>query len=61
MRLVQGRGVEHRVDALHAARDQGAVDDRADLVGERSGNDVEAEGGTARRAQRAHQRFAQMP
>ncbi len=61
MRLVQRRGMEDRIDALHGARDQGAVGDRADLVGERSGNDVEADRRAAIRAQTAHQGFAEMP
>jgi hypothetical protein len=61
MGFVQRRHVENRVDALHAARDPGSVGDRRDLVGERSGDDVEADGLAARRAQGAHQRFAQMP
>ena len=45
MGLVQRRGVEDRVDALHAARDASAVGDRPDLVGERPGNEVEPKRG----------------
>ena len=61
MRLVQRRDMHHRIDTLHASRDQGAVGDRPDRVGERSGNEVEADRRAAVRAQSAHQRFAQMP
>ena len=49
MRLVQRRRVEDRISAVHAAGDAGAVGDRADLVGERPGNEVEPD----RRAARA--------
>ena len=61
MRLVQRRGVEDRVGAVDAARDAGAVGDRADLVGERPRQDIEPNRRTARGAQRAHERFAEMP
>ena len=60
MGLVQRRGVEDRVGAVDAARDASAVGDRPDLVGERPGNDVEPQRRAARRAQHAHQRFAEM-
>jgi hypothetical protein len=61
MGFVQRGGMQHRVDALQAARDQSAVGDRPDCVGEGSGDDVEAEGRATVRAQSAHQRFTQMP
>ena len=61
MGFMQRRGVENRVDAAHGARDPRPVGDRADLVGERSGRDVEPDGRAAARAQSAHERFAQMP
>ena len=61
MRFVQRRRVEDHINALHGARDRGAVGDRADRVGERSGNDVEADRVASGVAQSAHQRFAQMP
>ena len=60
MRLVQRRGVEDRVGAVDAAGDAGEVGDRADLVGERPGDEVESDRRTARGPQRAHERFAQM-
>ena len=60
MGLMQRRGMEDRVNALHGARDGRAIRDRGDFVGERSGNDVDADPRAARRAQSAHQRFAQM-
>ena len=43
MRLVQRRGVEDRVHARHAAGDERAVGDRADVVGERRRHDIDAE------------------
>ena len=61
MGLVQRRGVEDRVGAVDAAGDASAVGDRADLAGERPGNDVETHRRAARRAKRAHQRLAEMP
>ena len=60
MGLVQRRGVKDRVGAVHAASDASAVGDRPDLVGERPGNDVEPQRRAARRAQHAHERFAEM-
>ena len=61
MRLMQRRRVNDDADALHRARDRGAVGDRGDLVGERPRNDVEPDSGAARRAKRAHQGFAHVP
>jgi hypothetical protein len=61
MRLVQRRRVENRVRAINAPRHAGAVNYRPDLVGERPGDDVEPDRFASHLAQRAHQRFAQMP
>ena len=43
MRLVQGRGVQHRAHARHVAPHECAVDDRADMRGERRGEDIDAD------------------
>ena len=61
MWLMQGRDVQHRINALHAARDRRAVADRRDHIGERSRDDVETDRFAAVRTQGAHQRFTQMP
>ena len=60
MGLVQRRGVQHRVAAGDRLLDQRAVRDRADDVGVRRGEDVEADhvGGVG--AQHAHERLAEM-
>ena len=61
MRFMQCRGMKDGVREAHDARGAGPVDDRADLVRERTGKDVEPDRLLAFLAERAHQRFAQMP
>ena len=47
MGFVKRRNMQHRVNTLQAARDQCAVGDRPDRIGERPRDNVEAEDGAA--------------
>lgn len=60
VRFVQRCRVQHRIDLVHAVMYEVAIDDRADLVRERRGQDVDTEDIVVRVAQAAHQRFAKM-
>jgi hypothetical protein len=60
VRLVKRRRVQHGVDTLHAAANEGTVGNRADSVGERRRGDIGAASGVAMPRQDAHQRFAEM-
>jgi hypothetical protein len=60
VRLVQRCGVQHRVYALHAGIDHGAVGNRTDNGRERRGEHVEAHGFVRSARQGAHQGFAQV-
>ncbi len=60
MRLVQRGGMQDRIDAMHRVRNECPIDDRPDEIRIRRGKDIDADRTMRRRAQGAHQRFAEM-
>jgi hypothetical protein len=60
MGLMQCRRMDDRADVPHAAFDEVTVIDRADAIGERRRQDIDAKRRTPRLAQRPHQRLAKM-
>src|SRR5512134_3450636 len=60
MRLVQRRGMQHGRDVLHATAHESPVDDRTDVGGERSGQNIDTNRLAPLRLQRPHQRLAEM-
>ena len=61
VRLVESGGVNDGIHVAHASPHDVAVGDRANVIGERGGLDVEADRAMAHARQRPHQGLAEMP
>ena len=61
MRLVQRRGVQHGVDALHACPDEVAIGDRPGALRERTGIHIDGNDISVSRPQNANECITEMP